>query len=451
MGLKLGEALRLFGRTGPGGPSAAAEGIAFVGAGGKTAAAFALARESPTPVFVTSTTHFGAWQTELADRHVIANSRADLRSLEDVGVTIITGPFGPDERLQPVAPDVLLGLRAESISRGRPLLVEADGARQKPLKAPADNEPPIPDFVAMVVVVAGMSGLGKPLSAELVHRPEIFASLSGLQVGQTISAEALATVLAHRQGGLKNIPLRARRSVLLNQADTPELQSEVNGLARALLKDFDSVVVGSLQAHAIHAVHESCAGVILAAGEASRFGQPKQLLDWRGRPFIQAVAESAMEAGLSPVIVVTGAAADSVESAVEGLPVIIARNPHWQDGQASSIQAGIAAVPTAAGAAMFLLSDQPQVTPQVIRALGEAHAAGLPPIVVPMIRDERRGTPVLFDRSTFADLLALRGDVGGRGIFSKHRVHYLPWHDGRLLLDVDTPEDYRRLIASDAG
>ena len=129
-----------------------------------------------------------------------------------------------------MTPDVLLALHEESISRGRLLLVEADGARQKPLKAPAENEPPIPAFVAMVVVVAGMSGLGKPLSAEEVHRPEIFSSLSGLKIGETISGEALVRVLAHRQGGLKNIPRRARHSVLLNQADTPELQSAANGI-----------------------------------------------------------------------------------------------------------------------------------------------------------------------------------------------------------------------------
>ncbi len=99
---------------------------------------------------------------------------------------------------------------------------------------------------------------------------------------------------------------------------------------------------------------------------------------------------------------------------------------------------------------MFLLADQPQVTPQVIRALVETHAGGLPPIVAPLIRDERRGNPVLFDRSTFADLLRLQGESGGRSLFSKHRVEYVPWHDDRLLLDVDTPEDYRRLLADDA-
>ena len=62
---------------------------------------------------------------------------------------------------------------------------------------------------------------------------------------------------------------------------------------------------------------------------------------------------------------------------------------------------------------------------------------------------DRRANPVLFDRATFSDLLTLEGDVGGRAVFHKHRVEYLPWHDDRLLLDVDTPEMYQRLIADD--
>jgi CTP:molybdopterin cytidylyltransferase MocA len=58
---------------------------------------------------------------------------------------------------------------------------------------------------------------------------------------------------------------------------------------------------------------------------------------------------------------------------------------------------------------------------------------------------------VLFDRSTFSALLSLRGDEGGRALFSKHRVRYLPWHDGKLLVDVDTEEDYRQLLQGGAG
>jgi molybdenum cofactor cytidylyltransferase len=60
---------------------------------------------------------------------------------------------------------------------------------------------------------------------------------------------------------------------------------------------------------------------------------------------------------------------------------------------------------------------------------------------------DRRANPVLFDRRIFRDMLELQGDVGGRVLFTKHTVDYLPWHDESLLLDVDTPEQYARLLS----
>jgi molybdenum cofactor cytidylyltransferase len=191
---------------------------------------------------------------------------------------------------------------------------------------------------------------------------------------------------------------------------------------------------------------------VLAAGESTRYGQPKQLLDWKGEPFVRAVARTALQGGLSPVLVVTGANAEAVESAVSDLDLRIVRNEGWRAGQASSIRAAIESLahPSSAktGGAIFLLADQPQMTSSVIRALFEKHAEGLYPIVAPMVID-RRANPVLFDRVTFPDLLSLEGDVGGRAVFHKHRVEYLPWHDDRLLLDVDTPEMYQRLISDE--
>ena len=96
------------------------------------------------------------------------------------------------------------------------------------------------------------------------------------------------------------------------------------------------------------------------------------------------------------------------------------------------------------GGAIFLLADQPQVTQTIIQALLEKHASTLEPIIAPMVLDQR-ANPVLFDQVAFPDLMKLEGDVGGRGIFSKHRVTYLTWHDDAMLLDVDTPEHYQRL------
>ena len=321
--------------------------IAFVGAGGKTTALFQLARELDAPVIVTATTHLGIWQIPLADKHIIANTPAAVEVIAHRldGVALVTGEI-KDDRTEPLDKKVLTWLREFCGHHSLLLLIEADGSRQKPLKAPAEHEPAIPEFAELVVQVVGLSGLGKPLGDKFIHRPEIFARLSGLQSGETITPEALTRVLSHPEGGLKNIPPAARRVVLLNQADTPELQAQADTISKNLLSTYNSVIIACLEEKKIYAVCEPIAGIVLAAGESTRFGQPKQLLDWRGEPFVRAVAKTALKAGLSPVIVVTGANAEQVEVAVQDLPVQIVRNPEWQSGQASSIKAGVSTPPT---------------------------------------------------------------------------------------------------------
>ena len=81
---------------------------------------------------------------------------------------------------------------------------------------------------------------------------------------------------------------------------------------------------------------------------------------------------------------------------------------------------------------------------EALRALVEQHTQELSPILAPLVNGQR-ANPVLFDRRVFKDLMALSGDVGGRKVFSKYQVAYLPWHDESLLLDVDTQEDLQRL------
>jgi molybdenum cofactor cytidylyltransferase len=427
--------------------------IAFTGAGGKTTAMFQLARELSTksPVLVTASSHLGSWQVSLADKHLVVNSMNAITTLENElrSITLITGEFD-GERTKPLDTDILNGLNEFCVQRSIPLLIEADGSRQKPLKAWAEHEPPTPAFVEQVLHVVGLAGIGQQLSDEVVHRPEIFSRLSGLHVGEIITPEALTRVLIHPEGGQKNIPSHARKTILLNQADAPELQSAAQGMTRALLQGFHSVLIASLKKEEIFAVHEPVAGIILAAGESRRFGKPKQLLDWQGQPFVRAIAKTALEAGLAPVIIVTGARGENIEAAVQDLNIRVVTNENWKSGQGSSIKKGVQSLKSKynVGAAIFLLVDQPQVTKSILQALREKHAEGLFPVVAPMVIDQR-ANPVLFDQVTFPDLMELEGDVGGRAIFHKYRVEYLPWHDGRLLLDVDTPEQYQRLISDD--
>jgi molybdenum cofactor cytidylyltransferase len=430
--------------------------LAFIGSGGKTTAIFQLARQLPSPVIVTATSHLGAWQPGLADQHIITETPDPIEKLEHglKGVILVTSEIDGD-RTKPINTQLMNWLQQFCGYHSIPLLIEADGSRGKSLKGWAEHEPPVPAFVELVVQVLGLTGLGKPLSAEHVHRPEIFSQLSGLRIGEAITQDALVRVLTHSESGLKKIPVRARKVALLNQADTHGLQSAAQGMAQALMDTFHSVIIASLEQEKIFAVHEPIAGIILAAGESRRFGRPKQLLDWKGQPFVRAVAKTALEAGLCPVVVITGANAERVDEAVQDLNVVVVKNEEWASGQGSSIKAGVQALiqPPSQGAegvggAIFLLTDQPQVTTSIIRALVEKHAEGLYPIVAPMVID-RRANPVLFDRTVFSDLMTLEGDVGGRAVFHQHRVEYLPWHDDRLLLDVDTPEMYQRLISDE--
>ncbi len=352
--------------------------VSLVGAGGKTTALFQLGEElvrRGTPsVILTNTTHLGAWQVSLAEQHIVATDPNMFGEIPPYGVILVTGDFD-NGRATPVDKIILNWLREYCEGKNIPLLIEADGSRQKSLKAPAAHEPPIPEFTDTVIVVAGLGTLGKPLTDEHVHRAEIFSQLGGLPLNQIITPDTLGRVLAHPQGGLKNIPPHARRVVLLNQADTPELQSIGGDMARALLDQFDAVIVGALQKNSLQ-TFEHTAGIILAAGESTRFGSPKQLLDWKGKPFVRQVAETALQSGLWPVVVVTGAFAADVESALNGLPVNIVRNAEFAQGQSTSIRAGINSFPPSprwgeraeVGAAIFLLADQPQIPADVIRA-----------------------------------------------------------------------------------
>jgi molybdenum cofactor cytidylyltransferase len=423
--------------------------IAVVGAGGKTSTCIRLAEAFKTNVVITTTTHVGISQFDGVAGHHIVQSPADV----DAALTeaqkrpvLITSTSHDGIRSSALSPDLMDHLLACHARSPFTLIVEADGARGLALKAPGANEPQIPPWAEEVIVCAGMSALGQFLSADLVHRPEIFSQFSGLAVGDEITPAAMIKVLTDPQGGLKGIPSRAGKTLLLNQADDDIRQAQAAQIApEALSHGFDRVVVASLGADspspAIYSRFEPAAGIILAAGSSTRMGQPKQLLEVDGKPLGRRMAEIALDSGLSPVIVVTGAYAEEIGRALDGLPVKIAHNPAFLDGQSTSVLAGMRILPMRTGAVLYILTDQPYVDASLMRAVVERWQTTGAQIVAPLVADQR-ANPVLFDRSTFDDFATLTGDQGAKSLLRKYKVEYLPWHDERVLLDLDTMEDY---------
>jgi molybdenum cofactor cytidylyltransferase len=188
------------------------------------------------------------------------------------------------------------------------------------------------------------------------------------------------------------------------------------------------------------------AAVVLAAGQSSRLGRPKQLVAFDGRSLIRRAVEAALEGGCAPVIAVLGASAREVRQEVEPFNVHIVVNENWRVGMAGSIRtgmAGLAAIGASVEAVVLLGCDQPGLDAEVIRRLLDAYhkrrSSGV--TMVASAYGETLGTPALFAAVEFAALDALAGDRGARDLLRARsdRVSSISWPEGAR--DVDGPED----------
>jgi molybdenum cofactor cytidylyltransferase len=185
--------------------------------------------------------------------------------------------------------------------------------------------------------------------------------------------------------------------------------------------------------------------VLLAAGEASRMGRPKQLLPVDGVPMLRRAATFALASRCRPVVVVCGARSDEVAACVDGLPVRVIENTRWEEGIGTSIQAGLAELDASkADAAVVALADQPLVGPEAYAKLVRAWERGAG-LAVASVYAGTIGVPALFDRSLFPRLFALAPGEGCKKLL----LELDPRLVARVVcreaaVDVDTPQDYAR-------
>lgn len=195
------------------------------------------------------------------------------------------------------------------------------------------------------------------------------------------------------------------------------------------------------------------AAIILAAGKSTRFrgddpnAKTKAVAVLDGAPMVRHVAQAAIDAGLKPLVLVTGFNAVEVSSAAQAVPGLqIVHNPDYETGLASSLRVGIAALPLSAAGAIVLLADMPRVRAQTLRLLVETFAATPGTAAVVPVHAGQWGNPILLGAKLFADVARLQGDSGARKLLeSRTDVALMECGDEAVGVDVDTRDDLFQL------
>jgi len=431
--------------------------VSFVGAGGKTSALFRLANElrgEGWRVLATTTTRMAPYEVERAPvvmqlgRKVTA---AEIRDrLSEHGFVFVSGEVSANaNKIVGIDPYKVAGL-VDSVDSDV-LLIEADGARRLPLKAPYDHEPVIPVDTTLVVSVGGMDALGQPLDDEHIYNAERIKARYGFPDGAALIPPWMAVTLRDTTLGLRGVPASARVITLLNKVSAHGYDRLLaQQIARLVLRSerIEAVVLGAMQANEpVVEVQRRVAAVVLAAGQSVRMQSDRAmvLLPWDGRTVIEAIVARLMAARVPQIVVVTGHQGDAVARALVRLPVEIVHNPDYAQGEMlSSLKTGLAALPSSTAAAMVVLGDQPMLDGRVLKHVLGAYAEGQGEIVVPVHQGER-GHPVIFSRRLWPDLLAL--ESGAPRDVLRHYPEQLALVEvgtDSILQDIDTPEAYQR-------
>jgi molybdenum cofactor cytidylyltransferase len=434
--------------------------VAISGGGGKSSLMFALAKALSGRVIMTTTTRIFTAQTKLADAVFIVpkGQTSDGGLIGESGQVSELGALLARHGNCLVIGE-LVGEKAAGVPPELPgrllaradvdyVLVEADGSRMRPCKAPAGHEPVVPTETTVLVPVAGIDAVGGQL-VDVAHRPEQVAVLTGLRPDDEMTTSALAALMSHPDGGLKGAPGEARVVPLLNKVTTSEQSLAAGEVARLLLKNdrIDSVVIGAVREPVpVRAIQRRVTAVVLAAGEGRRMGQSKQLLPWGGTTVLGRTLENLRASTVHDIVVVSGHKADAVKAIAGEQGLATVYNRDYAVGEMlSSLQVAVRQLAANRSAALVTLADQPMVRPGVIDLILDAYRKGKGDLLAPFYRG-RRGNPVLIGRRYFAELLALPPGAAPRDLLQRHPddLVMVEVDTDSVLRDLDRPEEYER-------
>lgn len=429
------------------------EVVSLIGAGGKTSLLVGLGyelAEAGWRVLATTTLSMSAHQLELMPRAMPLSAGADAISdalTHDKFVYL----YGTIER------GIVKGLHPDDIPAlldaldSDVLLVEADSADAKPLKAPLTGEPVIPSETTLILQVASLAALSATMDERGVYNARAMIDRYGFAEGTRIKSPWVALVLRDEQLGLQGVPPEPRLVTFLNQ--TPSRGYE-RGRARLIAKlalrnnRISAVALGSIRGvEPVHELQRPVGAVVLAAGMSTRMGQSKMMLPWaEGRTIIEHIVDQLAKSRLDHIVVVTGHQAREVKTLLKPLDVEVVHNKSYKTGEMlSSLKVGLSAMPESVAASLVVLGDQPRLQPRVVYQVLTAYAQGKSDLIVPSYQMQR-GHPILIGRRYWPEIHNIPQEGSLRDLMHAHaqRISYVEVDTDSILRDVDTPQDYEQ-------
>lgn len=228
--------------------------ISFVGGGGKTTSLFKLSKELKSKgkkILVTTTTAIYFPYKEEYDKIIIDSSSKIIEKLIDIKnetVTIIGSRVSKENKLLGIKEEIIEEIFNKEIFDY--ILVEADGSKRKPIKAPAEHEPVIPKNSYKTIGVIGLDALGTKINEENVHRPELFCSITESRINDIIDEEKITKIIINEKGLFKGTSKESKKYVLLNKMDDEKTKQNALKIADLVIKSnfkVDGIIAASMK------------------------------------------------------------------------------------------------------------------------------------------------------------------------------------------------------------
>ena len=433
------------------------EVVAFIGAGGKTSALVRLGEELRADgwrVLATTTTRIAEDELEFfpcaIPLELVETPQQLSALLTEHGLVFLYDRLWGGKAMG-LSPQTVSGL-VDTLDSDA-ILVEADGSRRYPLKAPYDHEPVVPMETTLAVPVAGMNALGKPFNSKTVYNVEKIVERYGFPLEKPIQAAWIAQIVRDETLGLQGIPEGIRTVPLLNRVKKGLIyRLKARRAAQLILQQerVHAVIMGQVKKDEspVVEVQRRIAAIVLAGGLSRRMGQSKPLLPWGNQTVIEAIVRRIMPLRLNDVVVVTGYRSADVKAVLKDSGARTVHNRRFASGEMlSSLQAGLSALDDSISACIVFLGDQPQISARLVHQVMTAYAEGQGGIVAPSFMN-RRGHPILIDRRYWRDLLDLPDGGAPRDVINANSddIAYVVTDDESILRDMDTPEEYRAAL-----